>query len=164
MSVNAVIASHDECWRFPVPMGTMITRCVNLCGVQQLLDYNRGAMKKIIVLSIVWTVILVFVFSYPLVRIGPLSAPPPGQPYPPHAGQFNGIALATLIVLVIFAADLVILVILRKMGPLKADVKATIEKFGGNIVIASAGLVGCFLAIAIVGFGGIYMISSLMSR
>jgi len=68
------------------------------------------------------------------------------------------------VVLVIFAADLLILWTLSKIGPLKADVKATINKFGGNLAIASAGLLGAFLAIAATAFGGIYMLMSLMNK
>jgi len=49
-------------------------------------------------------------------------------------------------------------------GPLKADVKATIKRFGGNIAIAGAGLVGCFLAIAATAFGGLYLVTSIMNR
>jgi hypothetical protein len=64
----------------------------------------------------------------------------------------------------IFILDIGVLWALSKIGgeKLKADVRATIKKFGGSIVIAGAGLVGCFLAIAFVAFGGLWLVSWIM--
>jgi len=71
--------------------------------------------------------------------------------------------MSTGVVVFIFLVDLAALWTLSKIGGrLKADVRATIQKFGGSIVIASAGLVGCFLAIAVVTLAGIYFISRLL--
>jgi hypothetical protein len=73
------------------------------------------------------------------------------------------VLVGTGIVVLIFLVDLAVLWTLSKIGGrLQADVQATIKKFGGSIVLTSAGLVGCFLAIAIVGFAGIYFISRLL--
>jgi len=73
------------------------------------------------------------------------------------------VLMSTGLVVFIFVVDVAILWTLSKIGGrLKADVKATIEKFGGSIAITSAGLVGCFLAIAILAFAGIYFISKLL--
>jgi hypothetical protein len=70
----------------------------------------------------------------------------------------NKLVIATVIVLVIFLADVLILWTLSKIGgPLKADVKASLKKFGGSVWIGSAGLLGAFLAIAFLGFGAVYL-------
>lgn len=61
----------------------------------------------------------------------------------------------------LFATDLAVLWILSRIGgPLKAEVKASIKKFGGSIWITAAGLVGCFLAIAIVSVAALYFLAS----
>jgi hypothetical protein len=63
------------------------------------------------------------------------------------------------IVILIFLVDVFVLWVLSKIGgPLKAEVKATIKRFGGSIWITGAGIVGCFLAIAIIGIGGVYLL------
>jgi hypothetical protein len=64
----------------------------------------------------------------------------------------------------IFFADVLVLWMLSRIGgPLKADVKASIKKFGGSIWITGGGLLGAFLAIAILAFGGVYMLAKLFS-
>lgn len=76
------------------------------------------------------------------------------------------IMLALGVVGGIFFMDVGILWTLKKLGPepLKADVNATIQKFGGNITIAGGGLVGCFLAIASFALGGLYLVTHLMEK
>jgi hypothetical protein len=120
-------------------------------------------MKKVIFLSVVWTSILLGIVSFTLTQ----------SPQPidnrPHAKApswtSSPVVVGTGIVLLIFAADVLILWILSKIGgPLKADVKATIKKFGGSLAIAGVGLFGCFLAIAFTAFAGIYLISKLMGQ
>jgi|HubBroStandDraft_6_1064221.scaffolds.fasta_scaffold02317_18 hypothetical protein len=62
-------------------------------------------------------------------------------------------------VVTIFLLDVFVLWVLSKIGgPLKAEVKASIKKFGGSIWLTGAGLVGCFLAIAIIGIAGAYFL------
>jgi hypothetical protein len=116
-------------------------------------------MKKVIFLSVVWTAtVLVFL----LILTGDFSSG-----YSPTKAQplASPVIMGTGIVLLIFAADVLILWILSKIGgPLKADVKATVKKFGGSLFIAGVGLMGCFLAIAITAFAGIYLISKLMGQ
>jgi hypothetical protein len=120
-------------------------------------------MKKVIFLSVIWTVILLtMVACYskgsPAVAGGEESSPS-------FRWTSSPVVVGTVIVLLIFAADVLILRILSSIGgPLKADVKATIKKFGGSLAIAGAGLVGCFLAIAFTAFAGIYLISKLMGQ
>jgi hypothetical protein len=76
----------------------------------------------------------------------------------------SGLLIAVAIVLLIFFFDIMILWILKRIGgTLKADVKATIKSFGGNLAVASAGLIGSFLAIAILAFLAIYFIAGLIS-
>jgi len=59
--------------------------------------------------------------------------------------------VAAALVLFVFVLDLATLWCLTKVGgPLQADAKATVKRFGGNIAIAASGLVGAFLAIAFV--------------
>jgi len=71
------------------------------------------------------------------------------------------IMLALGVVVVIFILTLGILWMLKFLGgPLKAEVKAVISKFGGKLWITAAGLVGAFLAIAIVGVGSVYLLAS----
>ena len=70
--------------------------------------------------------------------------------------------IALAVVIVIFLLTLLVLWALSKIGgPLKAEVKASIEKFGGKIWITAAGLVGAFLAIAITGVVSVYALSRL---
>jgi hypothetical protein len=113
------------------------------------------------------------VFIIPLVAVVPTSLVPwdnnkdhvrlngdPAVRGPADAGipPANKLLIAVGIVLVIFFADVLLLWLLSKIGgPLKADVKASIKKFGGSIWIGSAGLLGAFLAIAFVGFGAVYL-------
>jgi hypothetical protein len=60
----------------------------------------------------------------------------------------------------IFLLDVFVLWVLSKIGgPLKAEVKASIKKFGGSVWITGAGIVGCFLAIAMIGIAGIYLLA-----
>jgi hypothetical protein len=72
-----------------------------------------------------------------------------------------GLMSPLLVVCVIFLLDAFVLWILSKISKGKPDstVKAVIERFGGNIWITAAGLVGSFLAIAFVGIGGVYLLS-----
>jgi hypothetical protein len=66
--------------------------------------------------------------------------------------------LSTGIVVTVFVADIMILWVLSRIGgPIKADVKASLKRFGGSVWIGSAGLLGAFLAIAFVGFGAVYI-------
>ena len=57
-----------------------------------------------------------------------------------------------------------ILWILKRIGGTpKAEVKANVKRCGGNLTITSGGLVGSFLAIAILAFVAIYLIAKLAS-
>ncbi len=63
-------------------------------------------------------------------------------------------------VVVLFLVTLGALWGLSKIGgPLQAEVKASITKFGGKIWVTAAGLVGCFLAIVIVGVAALYILA-----
>jgi len=71
--------------------------------------------------------------------------------------------MSASVVIVIFLVDVAVLWMLSRIGGrLKADVKATISKFGGSLAISSAGLVGCFLAIASFALAAIYVIARLL--
>jgi len=75
----------------------------------------------------------------------------------------GSLLFAVVIVLFVFVADIMVLWILKRIGgTLRADVKAAVKKFGGSLVVTSAGLVGSFLAIAILAFAAIYLIARLM--
>jgi len=70
------------------------------------------------------------------------------------------LAAACAIVVVVFVLSVGVLWALTHIGgPLQAKVDASIEKFGGSIWITATGLLGAFLAIALVGFGAIYILS-----
>lgn len=57
-----------------------------------------------------------------------------------------------------------ILWILKKIGGMpKAEVKAYVKKFGGSLSVTTAGLLGSFLAIAILLLAAIYFIARLIS-
>ena len=72
--------------------------------------------------------------------------------------------LPVFCVLVIFFADVTVLKMLSNIdGPLKADVKATIKRFGGSIWVTGGGLLGAFLAIGLLAFGGVYLFAKLFS-
>jgi hypothetical protein len=59
-----------------------------------------------------------------------------------------------------FLLDVFVLWLLSKIGgPLKAEVKASIKKFGGSLWITGAGLLGAFMAVSLLGFGAIYVFS-----
>jgi hypothetical protein len=94
----------------------------------------------------------------------------PGQPPHPTAGpppsgadlpnSLTSLLAALAVVAVMFLLTLLALWILSKIGgPLKAEVTASIQKFGGKIWITAAGLVGAFLAIFIAGVGSVYFLS-----
>lgn len=75
----------------------------------------------------------------------------------------GSLLFSALIVLFVFVSDIAALWILKKIGgPMRTDVKATVQKFGGSLAITSAGLVGSFLAIAILAFLAIYLIARVM--
>src|ERR1700722_18616458 len=70
------------------------------------------------------------------------------------------LAAACAIVVVVFVLSVGVLWALTHIGgPLQAKVDASIEKFGGSIWITATGLLGAFLAVALVGFGAIYILS-----
>lgn len=70
------------------------------------------------------------------------------------------LAAALITVVIIFLLTLLVLWALSKIGgPLKAEVKGSISKFGGKLWITAAGLVGAFLAIALVGVGSVYLLA-----
>jgi hypothetical protein len=67
---------------------------------------------------------------------------------------------ALLVVVVIFLLTVGVLWALTRIsGPQEAQVSATIHKLGGTIWITAAGLVGCFVVIAAVGFVAVYYLS-----
>jgi hypothetical protein len=72
------------------------------------------------------------------------------------------IKVAVGVVGVIFILTVVILYALSLIGgPLQAEVKAVVEKFGGKLWITAAGLVGAFLAIAILGVASVYLVATM---
>ena len=73
--------------------------------------------------------------------------------------------VAAVIVAAILALDLAVLWTLKRIGgPLQANVKATISRFGGNLLITSAGLLGAFLAIACLALGAIFLLIRVLMR
>ncbi len=59
----------------------------------------------------------------------------------------------------VFFSSAAVLYILSKIGgPLKANVRGKIKKFGGTLWITGAGLVGAFIAISIIGLLGVYFL------
>ena len=67
---------------------------------------------------------------------------------------------ALVIVVIVFGIDLFVLWLLTKIGgPLKADVKATVKKFGGSFVLTTTGLIGAFLALLIATIAALYVVS-----
>ena len=65
----------------------------------------------------------------------------------------------------VFALNIAVLWLLRKIGgPLQADVKATIRKFGGSLAVTSAGLIGAFLALSVFAFGGMYVVAMIFGE
>ena len=74
--------------------------------------------------------------------------------YPSNSG-------AVEIIAVVYSLDVLILWLLSKLGDgIKADVKMKFTRSGSTLWIASAGLLGAFLAIAILSFAAIYFFSS----
>jgi hypothetical protein len=72
------------------------------------------------------------------------------------------IKFAVGVVVVIFVITLVVLGVLSLIGgPLQAEVKAVVNKFGGKLWITAAGLVGAFLAIAILGVASVYLVATI---
>lgn len=72
--------------------------------------------------------------------------------------------IAAAIVSSTFFLVVMILWILKRIGgPPRSEVKAHIGRFGGNLTITSVGLVGSFLAIAILAFVAIYLMTKLGS-
>ena len=69
---------------------------------------------------------------------------------------FSAVISALLIFLM---SALVLWILARVGGPLKSEVKAGIKKFGGSVWLATAGIVGSFLAAIIVGIAGAYLLS-----
>jgi hypothetical protein len=63
------------------------------------------------------------------------------------------------VVVIVFALSVAVLWCLTKIGPIAAQVDLSIKKLGGNLWIAATGLFGCFFAIALLGFGAIYIFS-----
>jgi hypothetical protein len=63
------------------------------------------------------------------------------------------------VVVIVFALSVGVLWCLTKIGPIAAQVDLSIKKLGGNLWIAATGLFGCFFAIALLGFGAIYIFS-----
>jgi hypothetical protein len=69
-------------------------------------------------------------------------------------------ATALLEVVIVFLLAVLVLWLLSAIGgPLKGQVKASINRFGGRIWITAAGLIGAFLAIAVVGVAALYLLS-----
>jgi hypothetical protein len=72
--------------------------------------------------------------------------------------------MAAAIVFFTFLVDVIILWILKRIGGTpRAEVKANVKRFGGNIAIRSAGLIGSFIAIALLAFAAIYLVTRLAS-
>lgn len=72
--------------------------------------------------------------------------------------------MAAAIVSFTFLLVVMVLWILKGIGGTpRAEVKAHIKRFGGNLTITSVGLVGSFLAIAILAFLAIYLVAKLAS-
>jgi hypothetical protein len=76
-----------------------------------------------------------------------------------HADPEVSLTGALVAVVVIFLVTVLVLWLLSKIGgPLTADVKASVNKFGGRITVAAAAIVGAFLAIAITGVAALYIL------
>jgi len=78
--------------------------------------------------------------------------------------KLTPLLMAAAIVFFTFLFDVMILWILKRIGgTVTAQVKANVKRFGGNLAINSAGLIGSFIAIAILAFVAIYLITRLAS-
>lgn len=74
------------------------------------------------------------------------------------------VLIATAVVFLTFAFVVLVLWILKMIGGTpKAEVRAKVKRFGGSLAISSAGLIGSFLAIAILAIVAIYLIARLAS-
>jgi hypothetical protein len=100
-----------------------------------------------------------------VVRVLPQEGHGPGSEGLQHLGFQNkkstkvSLIGALGAVVVIFLLTVVVLWLLSKIGgPLQADVKASMSKFGGRITITAAAIVGAFLAISIVGVSAVYVL------
>jgi len=79
-----------------------------------------------------------------------------------RAKRREDIEVAVGVVAFIFVLTLAILWGLSRIdGPIKAEVKAVIERFGGKLWVTAVGLVGAFLAIAIVGVVSVYVLAQM---
>jgi hypothetical protein len=65
--------------------------------------------------------------------------------------------------LLIFLLDIMTLWMLKKIGGVpKAEVKTSVQRFGSKLAITTSGLIGSFVAVAILVLGAIYFIARLM--
>jgi hypothetical protein len=97
------------------------------------------------------------------------SLPAPARPAiraSSNRASGNPIVTSFGVLIGIFGLDVGTLWTLNKIagGNLQADAKATINRFGGSIAIAGFGLMGCFLALAIISFLGIWMLVTIGSK
>jgi hypothetical protein len=84
-------------------------------------------------------------------RVTKLTRPPE----PEHDSR--KLVLACGIVALVFGLSVSVIWCLTRIGPIAAEVEASIKKLGGSVWIAGGGLFGCFFAIALLGFGAIYV-------
>lgn len=78
-----------------------------------------------------------------------------GGPTRSHAN----LLVACIVVVIVFALSVGVLWCLTKIGPIEAQVDASLKRLGGSIWVAAGGLMGCFFAVALLAFGAIYVFS-----
>jgi hypothetical protein len=87
----------------------------------------------------------------------------PGTKYVEGFGGLWAVIMAIFGVCIVFSLSAIVLGILKRIGgPLKADVQVTINTPFGAVTLNGVGLLACFLAIAILAFAGLYLITFLL--
>lgn len=111
----------------PLTRTKMVARRVTLAGVLALTN------------SPLLLILVMFLGAQMTVSINSVAPEP--------SFLWSSIAVLTTVL----ALNLFVLFTLTRIGgPLKADLKATVKKFGGSIVLTSVGLMGAFLALMVI--------------
>lgn len=83
----------------------------------------------------------------------PLPSPPPPRGH---------VLSASLAIVLLYFASVVVIWVLSTIGPISATVNGVIEKSGGNIWFAAGGVVAAFIIIFGMGLIALYLIVKLM--
>ena len=80
------------------------------------------------------------------------------------SASYTGLAVAAGVVVGVYFLAVMVLLQLSQLGATQVTIEGLVNKSGGTVWFAAAGIVGAFLLIAVTAFVAVYVFSRLLDR